>query len=332
MTSPESEPTERSESRQHSTTTRADTAFFWATRIVSTLGVVASVWAAIATGTMLVHGHPAYAILLAVVFISSAVVALRSWLRSTATRRRFKVLRGIAMVASLGVFSLVLWLIPYGATGPAQAAMNSDSAVTVTETADRIVMTPTTEESEVGLFFQPGALVDARAYAAVLRPLAESGHAVVIPKQPFGIAFLSTGAFAAARADYSPVDRWVVGGHSLGGVVSAIDAESFATASSQPVVGVLFFASYPASDMSTLKAQVLSLSGSNDLLATPEKIASSRANLPPSTVFTVISGASHANFGDYGQQSGDGQPTISPDLARTEISDASLEFMKSLSK
>ena len=47
------------------------------------------------------------------------------------------------------------------------------------------------------MFFQPGARVDPRAYAAILRPLAESGHVVVIVKQPLGIAFLATGALDA---------------------------------------------------------------------------------------------------------------------------------------
>ncbi|MDD0856830.1 hypothetical protein NHF46_01430 [Arthrobacter alpinus] len=76
--------------------TRIDTFLFWAVRSVSTLGVAVTVWAAISTGGMLVHGHPAYAILLGIVFISCAVVAARSWLARATTRRRFKVMRGSA--------------------------------------------------------------------------------------------------------------------------------------------------------------------------------------------------------------------------------------------
>ncbi|GAA4380058.1 alpha/beta hydrolase [Paeniglutamicibacter cryotolerans] len=332
MTGPSSLPREGREHSRDSSVTRIDVVFFWATRIVSSLGVLACAWAAIATGSMLLHGHPAYAILLGSVFVICAVIGLRSWLHPTAVHRKFKILRGIGVVASTVVFAAVVWLIPYGAVEPALAAMNSDGSVSVTETADQIVMTPLGTQSEVGLFFQPGALVDARAYAAVLRPLAENGHTVIIPKQPFGIAFLATGAFASARAGHPPVDSWVVGGHSLGGVVSAIDAQTFSTASSDAAVGILFFASYPASNMSELTIPALSISGSNDLLATPEKINASRPNLPPSAIFTVIDGASHANFGDYGPQAGDGTPTISPDAARTAISRASLAFVDSIGK
>ena len=40
-----------------------------------------------------------------------------------------------------------------------------------------------------------------------------------------------------------------------------------------------------------------------------------------------IEGAVHAFFGDYGPQPGDGEPTISHDEARTQISNASVEFV-----
>lgn len=314
------------------TPTRADTVFGWAVRIVSGLGVLLVVAAAILTGDMLVHGHPAYAILLTIVFLASSLLTLRSWLRPITGGQRFKVLRGITLLAACGIFALVWWLIPSSATAPARTAMDSDGLVTVTESATQIVMTPNGASGHVGVFFQPGARVDARAYAAVLRPLAEQGHPVVIPKQPFGIAFLSTGVFSPSRTAHPPVTSWVLGGHSLGGVVSAIDADSFSEGADHGVAGLLFFASYPASPMNGFVPPVLSISASNDGLATPEKINASKTDLPPDTTFTVIEGAVHANFGDYGPQSGDGQPTISADAARKQIAAASLAFVQSLSR
>ncbi|WBM80992.1 alpha/beta hydrolase [Cryobacterium breve] len=315
------------QSATEAATTRGDRVFLWITRIVSTLGVIVTVWAAAWTGSMLVHGHPAYLILLVLTFIVSLVIAVRSWLARAVRHRGWKVIRGVLGVLSLGVIALAWWLVPSTAVEPALSAMNSDARVTVSETADQIVLQPTGAVSEVGVFFQPGARVDARAYAAVLRPLAEAGHVVVIPKQPFGIAFLSTGAFGSARAAHAPVTRWVVGGHSLGGTVAALDAQSFAGASTESVVGLLFFASYPANDLSGLNANVLSISGANDGLATPDKISASKASLPADAGYLVIEGGVHAFFGDYGQQSGDGEPSVSQDAARAEISAASVGFV-----
>lgn len=315
-----------------STPTRGDAIFDWLTRIVAGLGMVITVWATIRTGSMLVHGHPAYLVLLAVVFVACAVVGARAWFKRTATRRRFKVLRGVGLVAAAGVLGLVWWLVPFSAVEPALSAMDSDSNVRVTETAGQVVMAPTGTTSKVGVFFQPGARVDARAYAAVLRPLAENGFTVLIPKQPFGIAFLATGAFDSARAQHPPVDRWVLAGHSLGGVVAAMDAGSFAPATSDPAAGLLFYASYPATDMSASNLPTLSISGSKDGLATPATVNASKSNMPGGSIYTEIEGGSHANFGDYGPQPGDGQPTISRDSAREQISEASLEFVQSLAE
>jgi pimeloyl-ACP methyl ester carboxylesterase len=99
-----------------------------------------------------------------------------------------------------------------------------------------------------------------------------------------------------------------------------------------PAIGLLLYASYPATDVSSsLRIPVESISGSRDGLATPAKIKESKALLPSDAGFTVIEGGSHAQFGDYGPQPGDNKPTVSNDEARRQISDASVKFVDSLS-
>jgi hypothetical protein len=56
---------------------------------------------------------------------------------------------------------------------------------------------------------------------------------------------------------------------------------------------------------------VVSISGSKDGLATPDKIEASKKLLPASTKFVVIDGGDHAQFGDYGPQDGDNAATVS---------------------
>ncbi|PPF81897.1 alpha/beta hydrolase [Subtercola sp. Z020] len=322
--------------------TRVDAVGLWAARIVATLGALACVWAAVATGAMLVHGHPAYPVLLVGSFVTCVVVATRAWLTRTVRRRRFKVGRGALLVVGVALLAGVVWLVPSSAVEPALSAMVPDARVSVSETPTEIVLAPVGDPQATGVFFQPGARVDARAYAAVLRPLAEAGYLVVIPKQPLGIAFLATGAFAGERASFPGVTQWIVGGHSLGGTVAALDARSYAvpvaestsgpvgTGGGEPVVGLLLYASYPANDISSIDAPVLSVSGSLDGLATPDAIRASRADLPAGTTFDEIPGGVHAFFGDYGSQAGDGEPTIAHDDARAEISAATLTFVQSV--
>ncbi|MFD6134676.1 alpha/beta hydrolase [Isoptericola sp. NPDC060257] len=303
-----------------------------ATLAVAAAAVLVVAWGCATAWGAVVHGHPAYAVLLALTLAGAAVAGVRA-LRGRPARPGWRrALRVALLVLAAAWVVLVAWLRPFGAVEPALSAMRSDDAVTVTEGATRYVLTPVDGGDGTAVLFQPGARVDARAYAAVLRPLAEAGHTVVVAKQPLGIAFLATGALDDARAAVA-ADRWVVGGHSLGGTVAAMAADAADDDAEAPAAGLLLFASYPAGDLSgTLTAAVASVSGSEDGLATPAKIDASRADLPADAAFTVVEGAVHAYFGDYGPQPGDGTPTITHDDARAQISGAAVAFVDGLAR
>jgi hypothetical protein len=76
--------------------------------------------------------------------------------------------------------------------------------------------------------------------------------------------------------------------------------------------------------------RVASISGSADALATPADIDASRPKLPGDTAYTVVEGGVHAFFGDYGEQPGDGTPTVSREEAQRQIVDATVALMASL--
>lgn len=308
--------------------------FTWVVRVVAAAAVLVVVWACVTEWGGVIHGYPLYAILLLATLVGSAVVGRRSLGRPRQVRSGWRrAVRVVLVVAAIGWIALMAWLRPFSAQQPALGAMRSDATVSVAEYPTQIVMTPIRGVSPTGVFFQPGARVDARAYAAVLRPLATAGYTVIIPKQPVGIAFLAITAFGSTRAAHPEITRWVVGGHSLGGTVAAIQADSGDTDPRAPVVGLLFYASYPAGDISaSLTAKVMSIYGTRDGLATPSKVMASRGNLPTGATFTRVDGAVHSFFGDYGPQPGDGSPTISHDDARTQVSRDSVDFVASLSR
>ncbi len=294
-------------------------------------GLLAVGWVLVTAGGSLRHVHPAYPVLLVVTTLACGASLWRQrGGRAPRTGWR-RVLGVVAIVLGIVWLGVIAWLRPLGAVEPSQSAMASDARVDVEESATRIALVPQGSPTGTGVFFHPGALVDPRAYVPVLRPLAEAGHVVVISKPPLGIAFLSGDAFDGARTDYPDVSGWVLGGHSLGGVVAARDADDYDDQGTAPAVGLMLYASFPAGDISdSLNAAVTSISGSEDGLSTPDEIEASRADLPAGSVFTVIEGASHASFGDYGPQRGDGEATISQDEARSLISEASLKFVDGL--
>jgi hypothetical protein len=202
--------------------------------------------------------------------------------------------------------------------------MSSTPSVAVGDSSSQITLLPRGHRARTGLVFFPGALVDPRAYVPLLEPMAADGFTVDIVKPPYGIAFLAAGAPTGIIAGQPSVTRWVVGGHSLGGVA----ASSYAGADHHGVDGLVLWASYPNGSLAgNTSLLITSVSASRDGLATPAKIEASREKLPPTTRFVVVEGAVHADFGDYGTQRGDGRPTISRAEAQHQIEAATLALL-----
>lgn len=192
--------------------------------------------------------------------------------------------------------------------------------VTVTESAEGVVLT-SAQPSEQGLVFFAGARVDPAAYADTLSGVAASGITVVIARPTLNFAILETRPLATWQALAPGVDRWAVGGHSLGGVRACMYAAS------DEVSGLVLFGSYCAVDLAGSKLPVLSLAGGNDGLSTEAKIADAAPLLPSNARFETIPGAAHAQFGDYGTQPGDGPHEADDAEVREAITDAVLALL-----
>ncbi|GAA4617410.1 alpha/beta hydrolase [Saccharopolyspora hordei] len=236
-----------------------------------------------------------------------------------AEHRRW-ITRSLAVLAAAAACAVLLYARPLAATPAAQDAMRSDAAVAVVDRATEIELVPRARHRDTGLVFYPGARVDSRAYLPLLRPVAEAGYPVVVLKPPFGMAILHAeqGQQVLGRAQ-----RWVVGGHSLGGPAAA----RLATHHPDQVHGLLLWASYPDIDLRGARdLDVTSVYGTRDGLSTPADVR--RAPLPPGTEFVAVQGAVHTHFGDYGPQSGDGQPATSRADAQRQIVAATLDCLR----
>lgn len=234
------------------------------------------------------------------------------------TRRRAR-MRGAVVIAAIVTTVLAASLLAYAATpmmaeeAPLAAAAER---VTVTETAEGVVLTgagPGAEPADTGLIFFAGARVDPAAYADTLSGVAASGITVVIARPTLNFAILETRPLSTWQALAPGVTNWMVGGHSLGGVRACMFAES------DEVSALVLFGSYCSVDLAASGLPVLSLAGENDGLSTPAKITDAAPLLPASARFVTIPGASHAQFGAYGIQPGDGPHEADPAEVRDHI-------------
>lgn len=246
-----------------------------------------------------------------------------------ATTRRRRILRRtlwslliiIVLVAGGTIAWSQIWVMDAEPEALTQA--ESNPGLVVRDTAEGLVLTPADGDSTAGLVFIPGAKVRAEAYIAVLQDLAaEDGLTIVITRPWLNLAFFDLRGLDSFTSAAPDIDTWMVGGHSLGGVRAcqlATDADA-----------LVLFASYCANDLSGIDLPVLSLSGGEDGLSTPQKIADARSLLPADAQLVEIPGAAHSSFGDYGAQSGDGTPRISEAEMRAEITDRIREFTAAL--
>lgn len=174
-----------------------------------------------------------------------------------------------------------------------------------TEPDGDIVFEP--EGATTGFIFYPGGKVEHAAYIPLMQALAEEGILCVIVEMPFRLAVLDSNAADGIQAEYPQIERWYIGGHSLGGSMAASCAER----SADEYDGLVLLGSYSTADLSESGLKVLSVYGSEDEVMNREKYAQYRPNLPDDMTETVIDGGCHAYFGMYGAQEGDGTPTIS---------------------
>lgn len=256
--------------------------------------------------------------------------------RTPAEQRRRAEIRLALSVPSLLVCVLlvvgVVYARPFEATPVAVAALRSNAQVQVNERLTWYEMTPARRNASgdqvqpaIGLIYVPGARVDPRAYARMLRPLAAAGYLVVVLRKPLNFALPNSQHADTVLAVHPKIRYWAVGGHSLGGVNAASYADR------EPRIGgLLFHGSYPAAALNRTDLKVTSISGDRDGLTTPADIAETKGRLPVRTKYVVVKGGIHSYFGDYGEQPGDGTPAVDRGTAQRLITEQSRALLASL--
>ena len=237
-----------------------------------------------------------------------------------------RVVSGFLVVFIIAISAFVIWgSTPARPDTLALQALESNDVVNVEKGQFWLKFSPTNQTPISGFIFYPGGRVDYRAYAPLMRAIAERGYEVALVKMPLNLAVLGANR-ADAVIDANPeIPVWYIGGHSLGGAMAA----AYVYNNPVSVQGLVLWAAYPAesNDLSQSGFPVLSLYADRDGLATPEKIQASIPFLPKDTIWVEIKGGNHAQFGSYGPQDGDFDASISAEEQHQLIVDATLNFL-----
>ncbi len=237
----------------------------------------------------------------------------------------FSVMLAVIMVGAAG---FLIWALNPPAIEPeAQTALESLDTSRL-ERGKGLVFSPPEGISRVGLILYPGGRVQPEAYAPLAEAIADRGYLTIIPRMRLNLAVLEIQAADEVLAAYPEVDRWVIGGHSLGGAMAA----EYAADQPENVQGLVLYAAYPAdsTDLSERDLEVLSIYGTRDGLASMEEVLASADRLPEDTVWVEIKGGNHAGFGWYGPQRGDFPATIPKGEQQLQILEATADFLSHL--
>ena len=206
----------------------------------------------------------------------------------------------------------------YHADRTAVMSLRTDDYAVVTSSWNGVMFDgPGTEDL---LIFYPGGKVEETAYAPLLRTLAEGGMDVFLVRMPCRLAVFGVNRAEEALEETADYERVYIGGHSLGGAMAA----QYAAKHPEELDGVILLAAYAAKPLPE-DLPVLSVYGTKDGVLNREKYEENLANAPDLRE-VVIEGGNHAYFGSYGEQAGDGEAAIDPEMQWAKTAEAILQF------
>ena len=169
-------------------------------------------------------------------------------------------------------------------------------------------------QGDTALVFYPGGRVEYLAYTPLCVRLQEKGIQVFLVDMPFNMANFGINKANDLMRAYPSVKNWYVGGHSLGGVAASL----YASWNSKKINGLVMVGIYNA--MEYPLENTLTLVGSNDL-----RVGDS---IDYTQNVHILQGGNHAQFGNYGQNTGDGIATISAEEQQIQAVNHIVEFIK----
>ena len=223
----------------------------------------------------------------------------------------------VVLLLLVGLACIMLFALntlTYTPTSQALQAATTHSNYSVHETQDVVYFEPAETSSSTAIIFYQGAFVEEKSYGLWAAKLADAGYPVYLIHHPLNLAVMKPNKAQQIIEDYN-ITSYVIGGHSLGGVMAsrfAHDSLKKQSMDQKILKGVFFLASYPdkKGSLEDRSLPVLSITGTNDGVLDQQAFQNNKQFLPKDTDYITIQGGNHAGFGSYGKQKGDNAAAI----------------------
>lgn len=225
----------------------------------------------------------------------------------------------------IGILVLAILILAYGvyyindyyhADSSVDEYLNGTDNVSVIKTSNGLFLDG--DGNDTALIFYPGGKVEYTSYLPLLTQIASRGVDCYLVEMPFNIAFLGTNSADDIMAN-SSYSHYYISGHSLGGV----SASSYVNDTNR-TDGLILLAAYPTQE---IEKPVLSLYGSEDGVLNIEKYGEAKPLIKGNFTEIIIDGANHAQWGNYGNQSGDNPSKITSEEQQKQGVDEIIKFI-----
>ena len=152
------------------------------------------------------------------------------------------------------------------------------------------------------------------------------GYLVAIVPVPFNLAVFDIDAAQRVITEHPEIDRWAVGGHSLGGSMAA----QFLSSHQGAIEGLVLWASYSAADISAPASPWPRRTGRWTLAWRRTRARRTSPSSARPCTFTPIEGGNHEQMGWYTGQPNDPPAAISREAQQQAVVAATLDLLQAL--
>ena len=206
----------------------------------------------------------------------------------------------------------------YHAEETATNYMNGTEDVNVTKISNGLFLDG--YGNDTAIIFYPGAKVEYSSYLPLFVDLSSKGIDCYLVEMPFNLAFFGIDS-ADEIIENSDYDHYFIAGHSLGGAMAC----NYVNKTDKKIDGLIFLSSHSAVG---IDVPVLSIRGTNDGVINLTSYEKAKSLLHNNFTEIIINGGNHAQFGYYGNQTGDGQANITAKSQQDQSVAAIMKFIE----